>query len=98
MWKVLSDRLSDKIHFGFIKDTKGEAAKSIGMGSQDKKVDAVKVVTWTADGERNIYGGEGKAHIGSFDVAVLILLLQPTFPMQPDHSNLSPCYSTLLSS
>lgn len=60
MWKVLSDRLSDKIHFGFIKDTKGEAAQFIGMRSQDKKVDGVKVVTWTAAGERSIYKGAAK--------------------------------------
>jgi hypothetical protein len=58
MWKVLSDRLSDKIHFGFIKDDKREAAKAIGIDSSDKKVDGVKVVTWTPQGERSVYKGE----------------------------------------
>jgi hypothetical protein len=72
MWKVLSDRLSDKIHFGFIKDTKGEAAKAIGMDTQDKKVDAVKVVTWTADGERNIYKGARKASTASLNLVLIL--------------------------
>jgi hypothetical protein len=58
MWKVLSDRLSDKIHFGFIKDDKGEAKRSIGIETEDAKVDGVKVVTFTVDGDARVYGGK----------------------------------------
>jgi hypothetical protein len=60
MWKVLSDRLSDKIHFGFIKDDKGEAKRSIGIETKDPKVDGVKVVTFTVDGDARVYGGRFK--------------------------------------
>jgi hypothetical protein len=60
MWKALADRLSDKIHFGFIKDDKGKASQAVGIVEQDKKVDGVKVITWTAGGEPSVY--KGKSH------------------------------------
>lgn len=58
MWKVLSDRLANKVHFGFIKDEKAEARGALGINSKDKKVDGVKVVTWTVEGEQNVYNGK----------------------------------------
>jgi hypothetical protein len=61
MWKVLSDRLSDKVHFGFIKDEKAETREALGIASKDKKVDGVKVVTWSVDGEQHVYSGMSRS-------------------------------------
>jgi hypothetical protein len=61
MWKVLSDRLSDKVHFGFIKDEKAEAREALGIATKDKKVDGVKVVTWSVDGEKHVYSGRSRS-------------------------------------
>jgi hypothetical protein len=61
MWKVLSDRLSDKVHFGFIKDEKAEAREALGIPTKDKKVDGVKVVTWSVDGEKHVYSGRSRS-------------------------------------
>lgn len=54
MWRVLASRLDGKYSFGFIKDADGKARKELGADEGE----GVKVVTWSADGQKEVYSGE----------------------------------------
>lgn len=63
MWKTLASRLHSSIHFGFLRDDKGEAKKVIGIenyGKGEGKKDGVRVVVWKdgGEGQAEVYEGE----------------------------------------
>lgn len=58
MWRVLASRLDGKYSFGFIKDADGKVRRE--LGAEDGE--GVKVVSWTADGRKEVYSGEEAGH------------------------------------
>jgi hypothetical protein len=44
------------VHLGFYRDQDGAARRTLGIDTGDKTKDGVKVVVWTNDGEKVVYG------------------------------------------
>jgi hypothetical protein len=74
------------VHLGFYRDQDGAARRALGIDTGDKTKDGVKVVVWTNDGEKVVYGSWPRR-------LIRVLPPDPTcslvniFATQMEHSN-----------